>query len=99
MLGRTRRLANEDQTLALIARDQGCAFPGCRRPPEWTEKHHVRPWAKGGTTDVDEMCLLCDYHHDRIDQGWTIDMRDGTPWFIPPAFIHPSRTPLRNERP
>jgi hypothetical protein len=99
MLGRTRRLANEDQTLALIARDQGCAFPSCRRPPEWTEKHHVRPWAKGGKTDVDELCLLCDYHHDRIDHGWTIQMRDGIPWFTPPAFIDPTQTPLRNERP
>jgi hypothetical protein len=99
LLGRTRRLANEDQTLALIARDQGCAFPSCRKPPEWTEKHHVRPWAKGGKTDVDEMCLLCDYHHDRSDHGWTIHMQDGIPWFTPPAFIDPTRTPLRNERP
>jgi hypothetical protein len=45
------------------------------------------------------MCLLCDYHHDRIDHGWTIQMRDGIPWFTPPAFIDPTQTPLRNERP
>jgi hypothetical protein len=45
------------------------------------------------------MCLLCDYHHDRIDHGWTIHMQHGIPWFTPPAFIDPTRTPLRNERP
>jgi hypothetical protein len=35
--GATRRVASDKQTLALIARDQGCAFPGCTDPPEWTE--------------------------------------------------------------
>jgi hypothetical protein len=24
-----------------VARDGGCAFNGCGRPPEWTEAHHV----------------------------------------------------------
>ena len=28
-LGRTRRLASPGQTMALIARDAGCSFPGC----------------------------------------------------------------------
>jgi Domain of unknown function (DUF222) len=35
--GRTRRLASTGQRLALTARDQGCSFPGCTRPPGWTE--------------------------------------------------------------
>jgi len=46
--GTTRRTASTTQTLALIARDQGCAFPGCTDPPEWTEKHHITP---GPTAD------------------------------------------------
>ena len=25
---------------ALIARDRGCAFPGCDRPPHWCHAHH-----------------------------------------------------------
>ncbi len=32
-LGRTRRLASAGQTMALIARDAGCSFPGCTHPP------------------------------------------------------------------
>jgi len=53
--GTTRRYATEKQSLALIARDQGCAFPGCTDPPEWTEKHHVIPWSEGGPTDLDNL--------------------------------------------
>ena len=97
--GTTRRAATDKQTLALIARDQGCAFPGCTDPPEWTEKHHITPWRHGGTTDLDNLCLLCDFHHDRIDTGgWTITMRDGVPWFVPPAWLDADQRPRRNVR-
>jgi len=97
--GTTRRCATEKQTLALIARDQGCAFPGCTDPPEWTEKHHVIPWSEGGPTDLDNLCLLCDYHHDRIDTGgWQVTMRGGVPWFVPPAWLDPEQRPRRHAR-
>jgi hypothetical protein len=98
--GTTKRVATNTQTLALIARDHGCAFPGCADPPEWTERHHIKPWREGGTTDLDNLCLLCDFHHDRIDTGgWTITMRDGVPWFTPPAWLDPEQRPQRNVRP
>lgn len=97
--GTSRRVASDKQTLALIARDQGCTFPGCTDPPEWTEKHHVIPWAQGGSTNLDNLCLLCNYHHDRIDTGgWQVTMRDGVPWFVPPAWIDAAQTPRRNTR-
>jgi hypothetical protein len=47
-LGRTRRIASPAQTHALIARDGGCSFPGCDRPPQWCERHHIVEWAVGG---------------------------------------------------
>lgn len=98
--GTTRRAATDKQTLALIARDQGCAFPGCADPPEWTEKHHIKAWRHGGGTDLDNICLLCDFHHDRIDTGgWTITMLDGVPWFVPPAWLDAEQRPRRNIRP
>jgi len=97
--GTARRIATDKQTLALIARDQGCTFPGCTDPPEWTEKHHIVPWALGGSTDLDNLCLLCDFHHDRIDSGgWQVAMRDGVPWFTPPAWLDPDQTPRRNHQ-
>lgn len=97
--GTTQRCATEKQSLALIARDRGCAFPGCTDPPEWTEKHHVIPWREGGRTDLDNLVLLCDFHHDRIDNhGWRVAMLDGEPWFIPPAWLDAEQTPRRNQR-
>ena len=62
-LGRTRRIATRGQSAALIARDAGCSFPGCDRAPEWSERHHVIPWIEGGPTDLNNLTLLCVYHH------------------------------------
>ncbi|MGI8761227.1 MAG: DUF222 domain-containing protein [Jatrophihabitantaceae bacterium] len=97
--GRGRRLATQAQADALLVRDAGCAFPGCDQPPEWCERHHIREWRHGGATDLDNLVLLCPYHHARFaSQGWEIVMRNGVPWFIPPAFVDPARKPLRNVR-
>lgn len=38
---------------ALVARDRGCCFPGCDRPPGLCEGHHIVYWAEGGETSVD----------------------------------------------
>jgi hypothetical protein len=62
-LGRTRRLASPGQTMALIARDAGCSFPGCTHPPQWCDRHHILDWILGGLTDLDNLTLLCRYHH------------------------------------
>ena len=43
-LGRTARLFNQRQREALSARDGGCLWPGCDRPPAFTEAHHTRQW-------------------------------------------------------
>jgi hypothetical protein len=95
--GRGRRLASKAQRLALAARDRGCSFPGCTRPPAWTEVHHVTAWIHGGTTDLDHMCLLCRYHHRHHAQhGWEAVMRDGVPYWRPPTWLNPDRTPIRN---
>ena len=56
-MGRSRRIADKHQTLALIARDGGCSFPGCDRPPEWCERHHILPWHENGPTDFRTMTL------------------------------------------
>ena len=37
---------------ALEARDRGCAFPGCERPPTWCVAHHIWHWEDGGPTCV-----------------------------------------------
>jgi hypothetical protein len=50
-LGRTRRIASNAHTHALIVRDHGCSFPGCDRPPDWAERQHIVEWIDGGNTD------------------------------------------------
>ena len=98
-LGRTRRLATPGQTVALIARDGGCSFPGCDRPPEWTERHHIKAWAEGGKTDLDNLTLLCAYHHHNFaSRGWTCRMIDGLPAWIPPRWVDREQRPLRHAR-
>lgn len=97
--GRTKRIATRSQTLALIARDQGCSFPGCDHPPEHCQRHHIISWADGGATDLDNLTLLCTFHHREFARGgWSCRMIDGQPHWIPPAWIDPARTPRRNHR-
>jgi len=67
-LGRTQRLASRGQTMALIARDAGCSFPGCTHPPSWSDRHHIKDWICGGNTDLDNLTLLCRYHHTHFLQ-------------------------------
>ena len=56
---------------ALIARDKGCVFEGCGRPPEWTDAHHLRHWVDGGPTTLDNLALLCRRHHRLVhEEGW-----------------------------
>jgi hypothetical protein len=95
--GDGQRLATKGQRLALAARDGGCTFPGCDRPAAWTEVHHVLPWAAGGPTALDNMTLVCRFHHRTFERlGWTVEIHDGVPLWTPPAWIDPDRRPRRN---
>ncbi len=96
-LGRTVRLATSTQKHALIARDVGCAIPGCGVPGEHCEVHHVIPWAAGGPTDLENMTLLCSRHHTETGQGtWEIVMKRGVPWVRLPSWVDRTRPVLRN---
>ena len=99
-LGRQRRIASRSQTVALIARDKGCSFPGCDTAPEWCERHHVIGWVDGGRTDLDNLTLLCRYHHHNFAaRGWDCAINtDGLPAWRPPAWLDPDRKPLINTR-
>ena len=51
-LGRAQRTVPMGIRRALVARDRGCAFPGCDRPPGLCEAHHCQHWIDGGETSV-----------------------------------------------
>src|SRR3546814_1221434 len=45
-VGRDQRLFTARQRIALSARDGGCIWPGCDRPPSWCEAHHIDEWQR-----------------------------------------------------
>ncbi len=99
-LYRTRRIATPSQTLALIARDGGCSFPGCDVAPQWCERHHVIAWYEGGNTNIGNLTLVCSYHHHQFAQrGWQCRINDdGLPVWIPPMWIDGQQRPILNAR-
>ena len=98
-----KRLVSAAQRTALIARDKGCAFPGCDCVPAWTDAHHITPWSQNGPTVMDNLVLLCRSHHTLMHRKagftgkWEIKMgSDHKPWFIPPPAIDPKQKPRRS---
>jgi Domain of unknown function (DUF222)/HNH endonuclease len=96
-VGRATYTVPHPMRRALIARDRGCAFPGCDRPPGWCEAHHIVHWADGGPTTLANLTLLCDTHHRLIHaEDWHIRIVEAHPEFIPPRWLDPHQTPTRN---
>ena len=95
--GRTRRLVTAKQRAALVARDKGCAFPGCGNPARWADAHHIHHWIDGGRTDLDNTVLLCRRHHRLLHHSaWQVRITKGLPEFIPPTWIDPHQLPRRS---
>ncbi|MEH1166216.1 DUF222 domain-containing protein [Micromonospora sp. CPCC 205539] len=97
-VGRQRRLITGPLRRALVLRDRGCAFPGCDRPPRWCDAHHIKHWADGGPTSLDNAVLLCGHHHRHVHHSdWAVHLgADGHPEFVPPAWLDPDQLPRRN---
>ena len=57
---------------ALQHRDRGCRFPGCS--VRIGEGHHVRHWAQGGPTTLENLALLCRRHHRAVhEEGYRLE--------------------------
>jgi len=70
--GRQRRLPTAAQRREIWRRDRCCRFPGCRNKI-FTQPHHLTWWSKGGTTDLPNLALLCNYHHHLMhSNGWSV---------------------------
>ena len=83
-LGRAQRDASRGQRIALAARDGGCV--NCGSPFEGSEPHHIEWFARGGPTDIDNLCLLCERCHHLIhDDGWQLRSVDGRLQLRPPS--------------
>ena len=92
-VGRDQRLFNRDQRRALAVRDGGCRWPGCNRPPSWTEAHHLEHWAERGLSNIDQAILLCALHHLLLhNRHWKILLLDDQYWLQPAVEIDPEQT-------
>lgn len=65
-VGRKTRVIPVGLRRAVVARDRHCIAPGCTRSAHWCDVHHIVPWADGGSTELDNLCLLCRYHHTLV---------------------------------
>jgi hypothetical protein len=67
-VGRQSRSIPPATRRALISRDERCQFPGCERH-RYVDAHHIRHWAQGGKTTLDNLVLLCRHHHRLVHEG------------------------------
>jgi hypothetical protein len=77
------------------ARDQVCAFPGCRQPAERCDLDH-RERFPHGPTSADNLGPLCRHHHRaKTEGGWSWRRaRDGTiTWSAPTGHEYEAATP------
>ena len=78
-VGRKTRTIPPALRRALESRDRGCRFPGCGL--RFTDAHHVRHWADGGETKLENVILMCRFHHRLVhEEGYTVHFpRGGRP--------------------
>ncbi len=75
-VGRKTRTVPPAIRRALDHRDGGCRFPGCGL--RFCDAHHIKHWADGGETRLDNLVLLCRRHHRAMhEEGFRVEMLKG----------------------
>jgi hypothetical protein len=67
-VGRKTRTVPPALRRALASRDRGCRFPGCTNRCS-VDAHHIRHWAHGGSTSLDNLVQVCRFHHRLLHEG------------------------------
>jgi hypothetical protein len=67
-IGRRTRAIPTAIRRALSIRDRGCRFPGCGNT-RFLHGHHVAHWLHGGRTALENLVLLCPFHHRMVHEG------------------------------
>lgn len=65
---RATRTVSRRLRRALEHRHRTCAVPGCGAT-RGLHAHHIRHWEDGGPTELDNLVLLCPYHHRLHHRG------------------------------
>ncbi len=82
----SKRLANPEQRLALLAKHRGCTRPGCTVPGYWTQVHHLEGWLATRRTHIDELTLACGPDNRMVERRKYVTRRNahGVTEWIPP---------------
>jgi hypothetical protein len=84
-LGRMHREPPAWMLRQLTHRDRGCRFPGCGNR-RFAQAHHLTWWSHGGRTELENLALICSFHHKLVHElGWSItrDADGEISWFRP----------------
>ena len=91
-MGRVSREPSAALIRQLRYRDHGCRFDSCgaRR---FLRAHHIQWWGRGGPTELDNLILICSFHHSLVhEHGWAVRReQDGSV-----AWFRPDRTRYRS---
>jgi hypothetical protein len=91
-VGRKRRTVTTALKRALWSRDRHCSFPGCHNRCH-VDAHHIEHWAGGGETSLENLTLLCTFHHTLLHEGGFKIKRDSE------GAIYFQRRPSMDARP
>jgi len=83
---------------ALKRRDSGCRFPGCTCT-KYVDAHHIRHWADGGETSMDNLVLLCRFHHRLVHEagfGVRFVVGEGAVFTLPDGTVIPQAPETRS---
>src|SRR5699024_7108085 len=96
-IGRQQRQFSESLRRAILARDRGCAAPGCHVVAPLCELHHINYWSRGGETSTDNGITLCSHHHKAV-HVWqlTITRVALEHRFVMHPLIDPAQRPRKN---
>lgn len=96
-VGRQQRQFRDSVRRAIIARDRGCAVPGCHMAASMCEIHHFDYWSRDGETSTDNGVLLCSHHHQAVHVDALKIMKvNGEFQFVLHPLIDSTQQPRKN---
>jgi hypothetical protein len=93
-VGKATRTVSPPRMRALRVRDKGCRFPGCDRQVNWSNPHHIIYRSRGGSDKLENLVLLCFFHHRLVHEGGWQVIKVGREF----QFLPPERVVMRRAR-
>lgn len=94
-ISRKTRYVDAEQKAALFVRDHGgCVLDGCNADRRLEKDHWDVPFAADGPTQIDNLALLCVFHHVlKTRKGFRLEGGPGNWRLVPPARAPADRAP------